>query len=163
MKKDVTLSVDEDLLTIAKKHIPNLSKFFTECLESWLDYTDKNGEQRGAELLEQQKAMNMAKMKIYLLLEDTYYEENMEEKIRNKKNSDAWLRIWAPYRRGGKPDPKEMEEVMKILEIEDEEEMEDILFDAYQDFTHDLKDQQQLFDDWQYVKENYPTEWEVKK
>lgn len=163
MKKDIKLTIDENLLAIAKKHIPNLSKFFTECLETWLDYQNKNDEQKAAELLKQTTKINDAKMKIFLLLEDTYYEENAEEKIKNKKNSDAWLRIWALHRRGAKADPRDMEEVRKILGIKDEEEFEDILFDAYHDFTHDLKNQPELFDDWNFIREKYPLDWEVKK
>ena len=161
-KEPINLSVDGDLLAIAKKHIPNLSKFFTECLEAWLDYQDKNDEQKAAELLNQTTKINDAKMKIFLLLEDTYYEENAEEQIKNKKLSDIWLTVWAPHRRRAKADPRDTQEAMEKLGL-DEEELEDILFDAYHDFTHDLKDQPYLFDDWSYVRENYPKEWEVKK
>ena len=162
MKKDVTLTVEENLLAIAKKHIPNLSKFFTECLETWLDYQDKDEDQRAAELLKQTAAINDAKMKIFLLLEDTYYEEDAEEKIKNKKLSDAWLRVWAPQRRRAKADPRDTQEVMEILDLT-EEELDDILFDAYHDYTHKYKGQEYLFDDWSFVRENYPLDWEVKK
>lgn len=162
MKKDVNLTIDENLLAVAKKHIPNLSKFFTECLESWLDYQNKDDEQKAAELLKQTAKINDAKMKIFLLLEDTYYEENAEEKIKNKKLSDIWLTIWAPYRRGAKADPRDTQEAMEKLGL-DEEELEDILSDAHYDYTKKYKGQEYLFDDWSFVRENYPIEWNIKE
>ena len=35
-KKDVTLSIEENLLKNAKKQIPNLSAFFEECLKNYM-------------------------------------------------------------------------------------------------------------------------------
>ncbi|MBQ9024795.1 MAG: type II toxin-antitoxin system CcdA family antitoxin [Methanobrevibacter sp.] len=154
-KETIHVSIDENLLKIAKKNIPNLSKFFTQCLEAWLEYQDKNGDERGAELRQQFETMNMAKMKICLLLESSYYEENIEEKIENEKKTRAWLNIWKDYRRTTTYQPKAMTEATKILELT-EEELEDIMWDAYEDFTHELKYQADLLDEWKYVKEHYP-------
>ena len=39
-KKRVELSIEKDILEKAKKHIPNLSAFFEECLKHYFGYAD---------------------------------------------------------------------------------------------------------------------------
>ena len=39
-KKSLKISIDEEILEKAKKHMPNLSAFFEECLIHYFGYAD---------------------------------------------------------------------------------------------------------------------------
>ena len=77
-KKDLRLTIEEDLLQEAKKHIPNLSAFVEHCLKSYLGYGDTPvfPTKQAQEELDKIKE---AQLNLYLLSDMKHLEEKQRE------------------------------------------------------------------------------------
>lgn len=77
-KKNLTLTIEENLLDKGKKHIPNLSRFFEEVLIHYLGY----GEEVKFKVLDAEKELDKireAQLNLFLLARDTNIDAKKRE------------------------------------------------------------------------------------
>ena len=89
-KQPIKLSVDEEILKIAKSEIPNLSSFFQECLEMYLNVNTEE-----FELQKLTKIISDANFKRELLLK-SHLDKKYEEKDLKQQQNHYWS-IWCIY------------------------------------------------------------------
>jgi hypothetical protein len=127
-KKDLKLTIEENILEKAKKTIPNLSEFFEECLKYYL------GEANGMyPIIKDQEILdNIGKLqaKLYMNKQNFNIEENIKAAEEFEKDK-AWRFLWNDYRVRLIPDETLMASAVKELGI-DEETLEDILDEVYE-------------------------------
>ncbi|MBQ6512077.1 type II toxin-antitoxin system CcdA family antitoxin [Methanobrevibacter sp.] len=151
MKQQLKVSIEEDILKLAKEHIPNISKFVEECLIAYFKFTAENDEQRGEELRKNWEDFHRAKLNIHLLMNvDT--ENKHLEKMQDKNKKLAWLGIWKTYKFTETYQPHAMEEACKVLNLT-EEELKVVLEDTGFEYAKD-KTKAYIFDSWKYIEEN---------
>lgn len=92
VKKVSTINIDENILKLAKKEIPNLSSFVENCLKIYLGLdTNINTIQNELNTIKQ------CQLNIHILTQLDY--ENVELQNQNKdKINKEWLKIWGLYR-----------------------------------------------------------------
>ena len=127
-KKDLKLTIEENILEKAKKTIPNLSEFFEECLKYYL------GEANGMyPIIKDQEILdNIGKLqaKLYMNKQNFNIEENIKAAEEFEKDK-AWRFLWNDYRIRLIPDETLMTSAVKELGI-DEDTLEDILDEVYE-------------------------------
>jgi hypothetical protein len=127
-KKDLKLTIEENILEKAKKTIPNLSEFFEECLKYYL------GEANGMyPIIKDQEILdNIGKLqaKLYMNKQNFNIEENIKAAEEFEKDK-AWRFLWNDYRVRLIPDETLMTSAVKELGI-DEDTLEDILDEVYE-------------------------------
>jgi hypothetical protein len=127
-KKDLKLTIEENILEKAKKTIPNLSEFFEECLKYYL------GESNGMyPIIKDQEILdNIGKLqaKLYMNKQNFNIEENIKAAEEFEKDK-AWRFLWNDYRIRLIPDETLMTSAVKELGI-DEDTLEDILDEVYE-------------------------------
>ena len=117
-KEAIKLSIDDDVLRQAKKHIPNMSAFVEECLKQYLGIghnlipTSKMGE-----LVE---TISKSQLELYLMNERGNIEEAKEKAAKQEINL-AWRRLFTHYRDTRKIDDILLQEASKTLEVPAEE------------------------------------------
>ena len=148
-KQKITVSIDEDILKIAKKQMPNISEFFNECLKEYLGLT--NGTYPTSNAQELLETIGKSQAKLFILNESFDVQESMKL-IEDEKINRPFRALWNDYKRRLKPNQELMQEVMKIVDI-DEETLEDLL-----DYTYVNKDQFGLNITWQEVYTKYQEE-----
>ena len=117
-KEAIKLSIDDDVLRQAKKHIPNMSAFVEECLKQYLGIghnlipTSKMGE-----LVE---TISKSQLELYLMNERGNIEEAKEKAAKQEINL-AWRRLFTFYRDTRKIDDLLLKEASKTLEVPAEE------------------------------------------
>ena len=122
-KKVIKLSIEEDVITIAKKQIPNISGFFEECLKNYLGI----GEQLIPVYKQQELNETIAKCQLELfLMNEKSKIENREEKMREHEINQAWRPLWAEYRDSRKYTQAKFDNAVKVLGVS-ADELEDIL------------------------------------
>ena len=126
-KKDVTLSIEENLLKNAKKQIPNLSAFFEECLKNYMGIV--NGLYPTAKYKEMLDEIGKIQTNLFLMNQNYDFEEaqkrNEEEKINR-----ALRKLWNEYRKTLTPEGQSFDEALNMLDV-DSETLEDMLDFAY--------------------------------
>ena len=148
-KKKVALSVDNEILKIAKNEIPNLSVFFEECLRSYLGIG--NGIYPSAEASDLIQTISKSQAKLHILNERNKVEEKIV-KIQNEKLNRIWRLIWNDYKRRLSMNPTMTKEATEVLEV-DAETLEDIL-----DFAYVNQDELDLNFTWEEIYEKYRRE-----
>lgn len=127
-KKDLKLTIEENILEKAKKTIPNLSEFFEECLKYYL------GEANGMyPIIKDQEILdNIGKLqaKLYMNKQNFNIEENIKAAEEFEKDK-SWRFLWNDYRVRLIPDETLMTSAVKELGI-DEDTLEDILDEVYE-------------------------------
>ena len=94
-KKNLMITLDEDLLEKAKKQIPNISGFVEECLKQYLGI--------GGNLLPTSKMHELVEgisknqLELYLMNERSNIEENRKQAAKDEINL-AWRRLYTEYR-----------------------------------------------------------------
>ena len=149
-KKVIKLSVDEDVLETAKKHIPNISGFVEECLKHYLGYAD--GIFPVGNINEINEKIGKLQVELFLINQNYDMETAMKEAEEFEKDK-AWRFLWNDYRARLVPDELLMRTAVEELGI-DEDTMEDILdecFEAMNDKTQEFVDT----DSWNKVYEWY--------
>ena len=151
MKQQLKVSIDEEILKLAKENIPNLSNFFEECLRAYFKFTTENDEQRGEELRKNWEDFHRAKLNIHLLMNvDT--ENKHLEKMHEKNKKLAWLGIWKTYKFTQTYQPEAMKEACNVLNLT-EKELELVMEDTMFEYAKD-KTKAYIFDSWKYIEEN---------
>lgn len=152
MKQQLKVSIDEEILKLAKEHIPNISGFFEGCLRAYFKFTTENDEQRGEELRKAWEDFHRAKLNIHLLMNvDT--ENKHLEKMQDKNKKLAWLGIWKDYKFTQTYQPHNMKEACKVLNLT-QKELELLMEDAMFEYAKD-KTKAYIFDSWKYIEENF--------
>ena len=148
-KKDVTLSIEENLLKNAKKQIPNLSAFFEECLKNYMGIV--NGLYPTAKYKEMLDEIGKIQTNLFLMNQNYDFEEaqkrNEEEKI-NRALRD----VWYDYSRTFLPEGDAFENALSVLNV-DAETLEDML-----DFTDMNREELGLNFTWSKLCELYENE-----
>lgn len=151
MKEKVTFSIESEIMEIAREDIPNMSKFVENCLRAYLLLEGMTEEQRGEELRKAWETFRESQLKIHMLTTIDFEKQNIN-KLHNKLKTDAWLNVWADYRKVGSTQPYKIEESAKALNLETdtlEQLLYDTLFEAKKDMT-----KLYIFDNWNYIEEN---------
>ena len=144
-KKRVELSIEKDILEKAKKHIPNLSAFFEECLKHYFGYADGIFPIGNVnEIIDK-----IGKLQVELFLINQNYDA--EERRKNAENEEidkAWRFLWNDFRPTLIPDETLLEKAIEVLGINGKE-LEDILDWVY------ITDVKVDTNSWQEVLEKY--------
>ena len=122
-KKRVELSIEKDILEKAKKHIPNLSAFFEECLKHYFGYAD-----RIFPIGNVNDILDMiGKLQVELfLINQNYDSEESRKKTGNIEKDKSWRFLWNDYKPRLIHDETLLEKAVEILR-KNEDELEDIL------------------------------------
>ena len=123
-KKDVTLTIEEELLAKAKQQIPNLSRFFENCLKAYLG-TDTNNLFYTSNAQEALDNIKNAQTALYLLSERNDIEENLKKAEKQEINL-AWRHLYTTYRDTRTIDPAKLKHASETLQVS-EEELTDIV------------------------------------
>lgn len=127
-KKQLILTIDEEIIKKAKKTIPNISGFVEECLIQYLGIgNDLAPTSKMSELVE---TISKSQLELYLINERGNIEEARERAEEFEKDK-AWRFLWNDYRIRLIPDETLMTSAVKELGI-DEETLEDILDEVYE-------------------------------
>lgn len=149
-KKQLILTIDEEIIKKAKKTIPNISGFVEECLKQYLGIgNDLAPTSKMSELVE---TISKSQLELYLINERGNIEE-AREKAEEFEKDKAWRFLWNDYRVRLIPDESLMASAVKGLGI-DEETLEDILDEVYE--ARDFVDT----DSWNTVYDWYKKEVE---
>ena len=144
-KKSLKISIEEEILEKAKKHIPNLSGFVEECLKHYLGYA--NGTYTTGNINEIIDKIGKLQVELFLINQNFDAEESRLE-AENFEKDKAWRFLWNDYRVRLIPDDVLMEKSIEVLGM-DEEKLENILDWVYEtDIEVDTNS-------WQDVLKNY--------
>lgn len=127
-KKQLILTVDEEVIEKAKKHIPNISGFVEECLKHHLGLAD--GTYPIANDLDLLDQISKLQVQLFILNENFDIEES-RQKAEDFEKGKAWRFLWNDYRVKLIPDEILMAAAVKELGI-DEETLEDLLDELYE-------------------------------
>ena len=127
-KKQLILTIDEDVIDKAKKHIPNISGFVEECLKHHLGLA--NGTYPIANDLDILDQISKLQVQLFILNENFDVEES-RQRAENFEKDKAWRFLWNDYRVRLIPDEMLMATAVKELGI-DEETLEDILDEVFE-------------------------------
>jgi hypothetical protein len=148
-KKDVTLSIEENLLKNAKKQIPNLSAFFEECLKNYMGIV--NGLYPTAKYKEMLDEIGKIQTNLFLMNQNYDFEE-AQKRMEDEKINRALRKLWNEYRKSLIADEQLMSEALEVLPT-DAETLEDML-----DFAYVNQEELGLNFTWNKLCELYETE-----
>lgn len=151
MKEKVTFSIDSKTMDLVRSNIPNMSQFVEDCFKAYLSFAIENEEERGEELRQAWNDFHKAKLTIHLLMKINYEQKDIERVQKEQKN-DAWLEVWADYRRTGNTQEEKIEKTAKTLDLEFEV-LKQLLDDTNYEYQQD-KTKAYIFDNWNYIEEN---------
>ena len=127
-KKQLILTIDEDVIDKAKKHIPNISGFVEECLKHHLGLA--NGTYPIANDLDILDQISKLQVQLFILNENFDVEESRQRAEEFEKDK-AWRFLWNDYRIRLIPDEMLMAKAVEELGI-DEDTLEDILDEVFE-------------------------------
>lgn len=148
-KKDVTLSIEENLLKNAKKQIPNLSAFFEECLKNYMGTV--NGLYPTAKYKEMIDEIGKIQTNLFLMNQNYDFEKAQKE-IEDEKLNKALRGVWFEYSKTLLPEGDAFENALTVLNV-DAETLEDML-----DFADMNRDELGLNFTWSKLCEMYEKE-----
>ena len=90
-KKSIKLSVDEETLSEARKHIPNMSNFFESVLKMYLESS-----QYDLELLDLTQKITELNFKRSILVK-TKLDKKYEERDLSEQKNNVWNRLFSTY------------------------------------------------------------------
>lgn len=112
-KKITTVSIDEDILRMAKKELPNLSIFVEDCLKSYLGYNNTNIKSIDENLRLIQKAL----LDIHIMsCKDS--KMDIEEKYGLVEQNKAWNKLFGLWRNNQEISLDEYNEASKVLNVQ---------------------------------------------
>ncbi len=122
-KKSLKISIEEEVLEKAKKHIPNLSGFVEECLKHYFDYAD--GIFPIGNVNEITDKIGRLQVELFLINQN-YDAEESRKNAENEERNKAWRFLWNDFKPSLIPDETLLEKAIEVLGINGEE-LEDIL------------------------------------
>ena len=95
MRKTTTISIDSDILRLAKREIPNISLFIEDCFKTYLGINDEIN--NIASIQKELDTMKDCQLKIHLLskLQDS---EGKLKDFDGAKVNETWREVWRHYR-----------------------------------------------------------------
>ena len=142
-KKVTTISIDEDILIMAKKELPNLSIFVEDCLKAFLGFN--KSELRTID--ENLDVIKNAMLNIQIISAKDN-EININNNFNTAEQNKAWSKIWRNYRNNINLNNDEWEEAGLILNtsVSDLKELVEVL-----EFTCN-RDEILKCDEWAFAK-----------
>ena len=122
-KKSLKISIEEEILEKAKKHIPNLSGFVEECLKHYFGYAD--GIFPIGNINEITDKIGRLQVELFLINQN-YDAEESRKNAENEERDKAWRFLWNDFKSSLIPDETLLEKAIEVLGINGEE-LEDIL------------------------------------
>lgn len=122
-KKSLKISIEEEVLEKAKKHIPNLSGFVEECLKHYFGYAD--GIFPIGNVNEITDKIGRLQVELFLINQN-YDAEESRKNTENEERDKAWRFLWNDFKPSLIPDETLLEKAIEVLGINGEE-LEDIL------------------------------------
>ena len=122
-KKNLKISIEEEILEKAKKHIPNLSGFVEECLKHYFGYAD--GIFPIGNVNEITDKIGRLQVELFLINQN-YDVEESRKNAENEERDKAWRFLWNDFKPSLIPDETLLEKAIEVLGINGEE-LEDIL------------------------------------
>ena len=122
-KKSLKISIEEEVLEKAKKHIPNLSGFVEECLKHYFGYAD--GIFPIGNINEITDKIGRLQVELFLINQN-YDAEEIRKNAENEERDKAWRFLWNDFKPSLIPDETLLEKAIEVLGINGEE-LEDIL------------------------------------
>ena len=144
-KKSLKISIEEEVLEKAKKHIPNLSGFVEECLKHYFGYAD--GIFPIGNINEITDKIGRLQVELFLINQN-YDAEESRKNAENEERDKAWRFLWNDFKPSLIPDETLLEKAIEVLGINGEE-LEDILDWVY------ITDINVNTNSWQEVLEKY--------
>ena len=144
-KKSLKISIEEEVLEKAKKHIPNLSGFVEECLKHYFGYAD--GIFPIGNVNEITDKIGRLQVELFLINQN-YNAEESRRNAENEERNKAWRFLWNDFKPSLIPDETLLEKAIETLEM-NKEELEDILDWVY------LTDVKVDTNSWQEVLKAY--------
>ena len=122
-KKSLKISIEQEVLEKAKKHIPNLSGFVEECLKHYFGYAD--GIFPIGNVNEITDKIGRLQVELFLINQN-YDAEESRKNAENEERDKAWRFLWNDFKPTLIPDETLLEKAIEVLGINGEE-LEDIL------------------------------------
>lgn len=122
-KKSLKISIEEEVLEKAKKHIPNLSGFVEECLKHYFGYAD--GIFPIGNVNEITDKIGRLQVELFLINQN-YNAEESRKNAENEERDKVWRFLWNDFKPSLIPDETLLEKAIEVLGINGEE-LEDIL------------------------------------
>lgn len=149
-KKDLTVTIDQEVLEKAKKQIPNISEFLNECLKQYLGLAD--GIYPTANVQDITNKIGRLQAELFILNKNYDYEKAQKE-MEDEKINRALRGIWNEYRKHLDVDDELMSETLRVLPLDDAERLEDML-----DFAYENQEELGLNFTWERLCELYEKE-----
>ena len=144
-KKSLKISIEEEVLEKAKKHIPNLSGFVEECLKHYFGYADEIFPIGNVNEITEK----IGRLQVELfLINQNYDAEESRKNAENEERDKAWRFLWNDFKPSLIPDETLLEKAIEVLGINGEE-LEDILDWVY------ITDIKVDTNSWQEVLKSY--------
>ena len=145
-KKQLILTIDEDVVDKAKKQIPNISRFAEECLKQYLGIG--NNLIPTFKMNELTQTISKCQLELYLMNERNKIEENIK-KASEDEIRIAWMKLYAEYRDQRVINKDKLKHASEVLKVS-EEELTDIVEVCYA-YRHNDVD----VTDWSTVYKEY--------
>ena len=127
MKKQLILTIDEEVVEKAKKQIPNISAFVEECIKNYLGIG--NGLINTSNIHELNETISKCQLELYLMNERGNIKEAKEKAAKQEINL-AWRKLYATYRDTRTIDETLLNNASEILKV-DKVELSDIVEVCY--------------------------------
>ena len=127
MKKQLILTIDEEVVEKAKKQIPNISAFVEDCIKNYLGIG--NGLINTSNIHELNETISKCQLELYLMNERSNIKEAKEKAAKQEINL-AWRRLYATYRDTRTIDETLLNNASEILKV-DKDELSDIVEVCY--------------------------------
>ena len=123
MKKQLILTIDEEVVEKAKKQIPNISGFVENCLKQYLGIG--NNLIQTSKMQELVEGISKNQLELYLMNERGNIKEAQEKAAKQEINL-AWRHLYTTYRDTRTIDPAKLKHASETLQVS-EEELTDIV------------------------------------
>ena len=127
MKKQLILTIDEEVVEKAKKQIPNISAFVEDCIKNYLGIG--NGLINTSNIHELNETISKRQLELYLMNEKGNIKEAKEKAAKQEINL-AWRKLYATYRDTRTIDETLLNNASEILKV-DKVELSDIVEVCY--------------------------------
>ena len=118
MKKQLILTIDEDIVDKAKKQIPNISGFVEECLKQYLGIG--NNLLLTSKMHELVQTISKSQLELHLMTERGNIEE-AKQKAAEDEIRIAWMKLYAEYRDTRTINQDKLKHASKVLNVPEEE------------------------------------------
>ena len=144
-KKVTTISIDEDILRMAKKELPNLSVFVEDCLKAYLGWNNTQVKSIDENLQIIQNALVGIQ-----IASSKDHDVTVNEEYTTEQQKNIWSRLFGGWRTGNLVTP-ELENASKILNVTVRE-----LKELFEILEYDIsKEDLVKYNDWEFVKKTY--------